>query len=70
LVPGRDPAESGADHCRRGVKPDGLSSELTQKIPQLADYSYAKMKDQILLVNAVIGKIADVIPETQPQTTD
>jgi hypothetical protein len=30
---------------------------LTQKIPQLADYSYAKMKDQIL-VNAITGKIA------------
>jgi hypothetical protein len=33
----------------KGVKPDGLPSELTQKIPQLADYGYAKMKDQILI---------------------
>ena len=52
-----------------GVKPDGLPSELTQQIPQLRDYGYAKMKDQILLVNAMTGKIADVIPETQPQTS-
>ncbi|MGH6663394.1 MAG: hypothetical protein ACREB2_00625 [Pseudolabrys sp.] len=53
----------------KGVKPDGLPSELTQRIPEIADYGYAKMKDQILLVNAMSGKIVDVIPETQPQTT-
>lgn len=52
-----------------GVKPDGLPSDLTQAIPQLADYGYAKMKDQILLVNEMSGKIAEIIPETQPQTT-
>jgi hypothetical protein len=53
----------------KGVKPDGLPSELTQQIPQLADYGYSKMKDQILLVNEMTGKIADIIPETQSQTT-
>lgn len=53
----------------KGVKPDGLPSDLTQKIPQLADYGYAKMKDQILIVNGLDGKIAEIIPETQPQTT-
>jgi hypothetical protein len=52
-----------------GVKPDGLPSELTQQIPQLADYGYSKMKDQILLVNAMTGKIVEIIPETQPQTS-
>jgi hypothetical protein len=52
-----------------GVKPDGLPSELTQDIPQLADYGYAKMKDQILLVNEMSDKIAEIIPEKQPQTT-
>jgi hypothetical protein len=46
-----------------------LPSELTQNIPQLADYGYAKMKDQILIVNELDGKIAEIIPETQPQTT-
>jgi hypothetical protein len=51
-----------------GVKPDGLPSELTQQIPELADYGYSKMKDQILLVNAMTGKIVDIIPEMQPQT--
>jgi hypothetical protein len=53
----------------KGVKPDGLPSELTQQIPELADYGYSKMKDQILLVNAMTGKIVDIIPETQPQTS-
>jgi hypothetical protein len=53
----------------KGVKPDGLPSDLTQKIPQLADYGYAKMKDQILIVNGLDEKIAEIIPETQPQST-
>ena len=53
----------------KGVTPDGLPSELIQKIPQLADYGYAKMKDQILIVNGLDRKIAEIIPETQPQTT-
>jgi hypothetical protein len=53
----------------KGVKPDGLPSDLVAQIPQLADYGYVKMKDQILIVNALTGKIAGIIPETQPQTT-
>jgi len=53
----------------KGVKPDGLPSELSQRIAELSDYGYAKMKDQILLVNAMTDKIVDIIPETQPQTT-
>jgi hypothetical protein len=53
----------------KGVKPDGIPSELTQQMPQLADYGYAKMKDQILIVNALSGKIAEIIPEKPPQTT-
>ena len=51
-----------------GVKPDGLPSDLTQQIPQLADYGYAKMKGQILLVNEMTNKIAAMIPEAPPQT--
>jgi hypothetical protein len=37
---------------------------LTQQIPELADYGYSKMKDQILLVNELTGKIVEIIPET------
>lgn len=53
----------GNEHLS-AFKPDGLPSELTQQIPQLADYGYSKMKDQILLVDEMTGKIADIIPET------
>jgi len=53
----------------KGVAPDGLPPELTQKVPQLADYGYAKMKDQILIVNELDGKIDEIIAETQPRTT-
>ena len=53
----------------KGVKPDGLPSDLTQQIPKLADYGYSKMKDQILLVNEMTGQIVDIIPEMQPQTS-
>jgi hypothetical protein len=52
-----------------GVKPNGLPSELIQQIPQLADYGYAKMKDQILIVNAIKGQIIEIIPERKLQTT-
>ncbi len=51
------------------VTPDGLPSELTQQIPELADYGYSKMRDQVLLVNELTGKIVELIPETQPETT-
>jgi hypothetical protein len=50
-----------------GVKPNGLPSDLTQQIPELADYGYSKLKDQILLVNEMTGQIVAIIPEGQPQ---
>ena len=53
-----------------GIKPDGLPSELTQQMPELADYGYSKMKDQIFLLNAMTGEIVEMIPETQPQSTE
>lgn len=49
-----------------GVKPDGLPSAVLAKVPQLRDYGYVTMKDQVLLVNAMAMKIVDVFPETQP----
>jgi len=51
------------------VKPLGVPSELIRQIPQLADYGYTKMKDQILIVNGMSGQIVEIIPETQSQTT-
>ena len=52
----------------KGIKPLGIPSELSQQIPQLEDYAYTKMKNQILVINAMTGKIVEIIPETQPQT--
>lgn len=51
----------------KGVKPDGLPSELIEEMPQLADYGYSKMKDQILLVNEMTGRIVEIVPERQFQ---
>jgi hypothetical protein len=51
------------------IKPTGIPGELIEQIPQLADYGYARLKDQILLVNGMTGKIAEIIPETKQQTT-
>jgi hypothetical protein len=51
----------------KGVKPTGLPSSVTQAIPQLADYGYAKMKGDVLIVNEMTGKIAAIVP-MPPQT--
>jgi hypothetical protein len=43
----RNSAKIGAE-LPKGIKPDGLPSEFTQQISELADYVYSKMKNQIL----------------------
>src|SRR6266567_2607614 len=53
----RNSAKIGAE-LPKGVKPDGLPSEFTQQISELADYVYSKMKDQILLVNEMRSNLA------------
>ncbi len=40
-----------------------LPSKLTQKLPQLADYKYIKVKGQVLIVNPMTKKIIDVFAE-------
>jgi|SRR5207248_11501595 hypothetical protein len=67
--PAKDFAPKNGAKLPEAVKPDGLPSELTQQIPELADYGYSRMKDQILLVNTMTGEIVEIIPETQPETT-
>jgi hypothetical protein len=68
------PAESftpeiGAE-LPKSIKPHGIPAELIQQIPQLGDYAYVKMKNHILLVNAMTKKVVEIIPEAQPQTTN
>jgi len=38
-------------------------SDLTQKLPKLADYKYVKMKGQVLIVNDLTKDIVDMFPE-------
>ena len=49
-----------------GVKANGLPTAVLSQVPELRDYMYVKMKDQVLIVNGMTGKIVDVFAETQP----
>jgi hypothetical protein len=42
-----------------------LPTVLTQKLPQLADYKYMKVKGQVLIVNPMTHKIVSLFPEQQ-----
>jgi hypothetical protein len=48
------------------IKPMGMPEAVRSQVPQLANYGYAKVKDQVLIVNAMTGKIVDMFSETQP----
>jgi hypothetical protein len=43
-----------------------LPTPVLSQIPELRDYKYVKMKDQVLIVNGMTKKIVDMFPETQP----
>jgi hypothetical protein len=47
----------------KGVKGLGLPQALLVKQPQLADYGYVKMKNQVLIVNQMTHTIVDLIPQ-------
>ncbi|WP_407165160.1 hypothetical protein [Bradyrhizobium sp. ORS 111] len=49
-----------------GVKAQSLPTPVLAQMPELRDYMYVKMKDQVLIVNGMTSKIVDVFPETQP----
>jgi len=50
----------------KGVKPLGLPTQVLSQVPELRDYMYVKMKDQVLIVNGMTNKIVDVFSESQP----
>lgn len=50
----------------KGVKAQSLPTPVFSQIPELRDYMYVKMKDQVLIVDGMTNKIVDVFPETQP----
>jgi hypothetical protein len=51
-----------------GLMPMGMPQGLLAKQPQLADYGYLTMKNQVLIVNAMSNTIVDMFSETQPVT--
>ncbi|OAF12095.1 hypothetical protein [Bradyrhizobium neotropicale] len=50
----------------KGVKAQGLPAQVLSQLPELRDYMYATMKDQVLIVNGMTNKIVDMFSETQP----
>jgi hypothetical protein len=52
----------------KGVKGHSLPPAVLSQMPQLRNYKYVALKDQVLIVNAMTKKIVDVFPETKPIT--
>lgn len=52
----------------KGVTGHSLPPAVLSQLPQLRDYKYVTMKDQVLIVNAMTKMIVDVFSETQPLT--
>jgi hypothetical protein len=50
----------------KGVKAQSLPTPVLSQMPELRDYMYVKMKDQVLIVNGMTNKIVDLFSETQP----
>ncbi len=50
----------------KGVKAQSLPTQVLSQMPELRDYLYVKMKDQVLIVNGMTNKIVDMFSETQP----
>jgi len=50
----------------KGVTGHSLPPPVLAKLPQLRDYKYVTMKDQVLIVNAMTKTIVDLFPETKP----
>jgi hypothetical protein len=50
----------------KGITPMAMPEALVTKQPRLADYSYVKVKNQVLIVNTMSHTIVDMFSETQP----
>ena len=50
----------------KGVKAQSLPTPVLSQMPELRDYLYVKMKDQVLIVNGMTNQIVAMFPETQP----
>ncbi|MEH2513549.1 hypothetical protein V1291_004903 [Nitrobacteraceae bacterium AZCC 1564] len=64
--PAKDFAPEVGAKLPKGVKAQSLPTPVLSQMPELRDYMYVKMKDQVLIVNGMTNKIVDMFPETQP----
>ena len=49
-----------------GLPAHAMPVALTQKLPQLADYKYAKFNDDLLIINPMTHKVVSKFPQAQP----
>jgi len=59
----KDFAPSVGAKLPAAIKPHALPRPLVYELPTLRNYTYVKFKDQILIVDAMTGKIVDMIPQ-------
>jgi hypothetical protein len=45
----------------KGVKAQSLPITVLARMPELRDYMYVKMKDQVLIVNGLTNEIVDMV---------
>jgi hypothetical protein len=64
--PAKDFAPVVGAKIPKGIKAQSLPTPVLSQIPELRDYMYVKMKDQVLIVNGITNKIVDMFSETQP----
>jgi hypothetical protein len=64
--PAKDFTSSVGAKLPPAIKPMGLPQALLGQLPQLANYGYAKVKNQVLIVDATTGKVVDMFSETHP----
>jgi hypothetical protein len=64
----RDFTPSVGAKLPKGVKAQSLPEPVLSQIPELRDYYYVKMKDEVLIVDGMTGTIVDMFSETQPVT--
>ncbi|OKO76263.1 hypothetical protein AC628_18550 [Bradyrhizobium sp. NAS96.2] len=50
----------------KGVKAQSFPTPVLSQMPELRDYMYVKMKNQVLIVNGMTNNIVDIFSETQP----
>ena len=64
--PARDFAPAVGAMIPKRIKAQSLPTPVLAQMPELRDYMYVKMKDQVLIVNGMTNKIVDMFSATRP----